>query len=181
MLECYGPDDKERAGIDDVQGVDDVNWMLGRRIAGPLPAPIKITLDADDGLMMPMFYRRILLFRDDLIVALKAAGVDNLDLYDTVLTNPKTGDIFTNYKAVNIIGIVAVADLSKSKYEAHGLPLIDVDFDSLVIDESQARDLLMFRLAECVSGIVVHEGVKKVVEQHRIPHLDWIEPSDWVG
>lgn len=181
MLECYGPDEEDRAGIHTVHGLSGLNWLLGSRFSQPLPNPIKITLDADRGIMLPMFSAGILLFRDDLIEALHESGVDNLDIYPAELFNPLTGETFTNYKAINIIGVVSAADLSKSKYEAHGRPMVDVDFDSLEIDPERANGLLMFRLAEAVSGIVVHESVKAHTEQKGIAHLDWIEPRLWIG
>lgn len=180
MLECYGPDDVERAGIATVH-LSGVNWMLGSRFEDPPPTPIRIVLDADNGIMMPMFNRGILLFSDEMIDALREAGVDNLDCYDAELFNPLTKTVFTSYKAVNIIGVVAAADLAKSEFTAHGTPLVDVDFDSLAIDADRATDLLMFRLAESVSGIVVHESVKAHIEQRGIKYLDWIEPGSWIG
>ena len=181
MLECYGPDDVERAGIAQVEGLDDVNWMLGRALTDSIPSPIRITLDADDGVMLPMFNSEILLFSDALIGVLERAGVDNLDLYECVLSNPVTGTTFTDYKAVNIIGLVAAADMGKSKYQAPTGLVTDVDFDSLVIDQARVGDLLLFRLAECVSGIVVHESVKRAVDASGIPYLDWVDPREWVG
>ena len=181
MLECYGPDDEERAGIAEVRGADDINWMLGRRISGPITTPIDVIMDADDGIMMPMFYQRILLFSDELLAAFHSSGVDNLDLYDCVLTNPKTKTRYTDYKAANIIGLIAAADLGQSDYKAPTGTLIDVDFDSLVLDESRTRGALMFRLAECVSGIVVHENVRAEVERRGIKYLDWVDPKDWTG
>ena len=181
MLECYGPDEELRASIREVHGVEDVNWMLGRPFTDAIETPIQITLDPDDGLMMPMFDEGILLFSDEMIAALREVGVDNLDCYDTELTNGLTNQRFTNYKAVNIIGVVAAADLANSTFEAHGRPIIDVDFDGLAIDEAKARGFLLFRLAECVSGIVVHENVKKHLEGKPIAHLDFIDPQNWIG
>jgi hypothetical protein len=181
MLECYGPDEEDRAGLHTVHGVEDVNWMLGSRFPDPLVTPIRITLDADRGIMLPMFNAQILLFRDDLLAAVRESGVDNLDTYDTELFNPLTNDRFTNYKAVNIIGVVSAADLAKSQFQAHGAPVVDVDFDSLAIDPAKANGLLMFRLAENVSGIAVHESVKRHVEKRGIKHLDWVDPGNWMG
>jgi hypothetical protein len=98
------------------------------------------------------------------------------------LIDPVAGKTYSDYKAINIIGLVAAADLSKSKYHApSGTPLIDTDFDSLAIDESKARGLLMFRLAESVNAIVVHESVRAHIEKHNIPHIDFVEPSQWIG
>ncbi len=130
---------------------------------------------------MPMFNRGIVLMSEQLLNCLQAAGVDNLDDYATELFNPKTGQRFSNYRAVNIIGLVAAADLAQSDYQAHGSPLVDVDFDSLTVDPKKSRGLLLFRLAECVSGIVVHESVKHHVEKCGIRYLDWLPPEEWIG
>ncbi len=181
MMECYGPPDEERASIGRVYDLDGLNWLLGRRIAQRLPSPIRVELDPDRGLMMPMFDEGILLFSDDLLAALRECGVDNLDEYEVELTNPLTKERHTNYKAINIIGLVSAADLAKSDFKAHGRPLIDVDFDSLTIDPAKTGDLLLFRLAECVSGIVVHEKVREHVDRRGIRHIDWVEPSSWIG
>jgi hypothetical protein len=39
----------------------------------------------------------------------------------------------------------------------------------------------MFRLAESVNGIVVHESVKKAIEAAEIDTLTFIPPEEWVG
>ena len=181
MLECFGPDDEERAGIDQVHGLNGLNWMLGSKFSMTIPTPIQITLKPHRGLMMPMFSPGILLFSDELLDAVHGAGVDNLDAYATELYNPLTQERFKNYKAINVVGVVSAADLSKSKFHAYGRPLIDVDFDSLAIDSKKAKNLLMFRLAECVSGIVVHERVKEEVDRRGIKYIDWVEPAHWIG
>jgi hypothetical protein len=45
----------------------------------------------------------------------------------------------------------------------------DVDFHALVLDESRINGQLMFRLAENLSAIVVHESVRKAIEAAGIP------------
>jgi hypothetical protein len=181
MLECYGPMEFERQAIASEPTEEMVSWMRGLTIETPLPTPIEVEMDGD-GIMMPMFKRGILLFRDDLIQAMESAGVDNMDYYDTVLIDPVANVRYDNYKAVNIIGLVAAADLQKSKYTApSGVPMIDTNFDSVVIDEEKAMGLLMFRMAECVSAIVIHEKVKDYIEQAGIKYLDFIKPKKWFG
>jgi hypothetical protein len=181
VLECYGPDDEEMAAVEEVVGLEDVMWNLGRPLTDKLDEPIEVKMDPSGGLMMPMFDRGILLFSDELIEALKSAGVNNLECYQVVLVNEQSHERWRDYKAVNIIGLVAAADLGASVYRPHGRPVIDVDFDSLAIDESKARGFLMFRLAENVSAIVVHKSVKQAVEEKGIRHLDFVEPQDWMG
>lgn len=62
--------------------------------------------------------------------------------------------MITHYKAVNVLGLIAAADMDKSVATVHdGIPLIDVDFDELVVDETKTRDIQLFRLAESSKGI----------------------------
>jgi hypothetical protein len=159
-----------------------VSWISGARIAAPVPTPIHVDLYTDEGdAMVPMFEMGVLMFRDDMIAALEAAGVDNLDLYDAVIHDREGGREYRDYKVVNIVGAVSCADLGASKHVAHGEPIVDVDFDSLVIDEDKAGNLLMFRLAECITGIVIHEKVKLALETAGIPDLYYLPPDQWVG
>ena len=182
LLGCFGPEDQDRAGIGEILDTS-LNWQTGSRFESPPAEPVRVELNPDfPGIMVPMFDAGILLMDDGMIVALDAAGVDNLDLYEAIIEDPATGDRFTNYKAVNVIGAVACADLAQSVFEApSGVPIIDTDFDALAIDEGKARGLLMFRLAEAVNGIVIHEKVRAELERREIPYLDFIEPGDWVG
>ena len=117
-----------------------------------------------------------------MLSSVRAAGVDNLDVYSASLSDPASGVTHTGYKAVNIIGTVAAANLAESDFQApSGSPLVDTDFDSLVIDEERAKGLLMFRLAECVTAIIIDERVMQRLNQDRIPYLDFVDPRSWIG
>src|SRR5947209_1276127 len=110
LLECYGPADQERMAIDSVP--PGISWHRGERFSDPVPTPLPVTLDGD-GILVPMFNRGILLFSDDLVSAVREAGVDNIDVYEVELLDPVNNQRYTNYKAINIIGLVAAADLAK--------------------------------------------------------------------
>lgn len=182
VLGCFGPRDRDRAGIGDVVNTK-VSWRTGARFAEPPPVPVLVDLNPEfPGVMVPMFDSGILLFSTRMLEAVTAAGVDNLDRYDAVIRDPATGKTWNDYKAINIVGVVACADLSKSKWTAaSGSPLVDTDFDSLAIDERRAGGALMFRLAECVTAIVIHEKVRSSLEEHRVEYLDYTPPAEWVG
>jgi hypothetical protein len=182
VLACYGPADKDRAALGSVVNTK-LNWQLGRRFSEPPPTPVVVNLNPDfPGILLPMFDKGILLFTDDMLASLKTAGVDNLDAYEAQLFDPATGKTHKQYKAINIVGAVSAADLAESDYEApSGTPLVDVDFDSLTIDEKKAGDFLMFRLAECITAIVIDERVKRQLESDEIPYLDFLDPKDWIG
>lgn len=71
------------------------------------------------------------------------------------------GATFTNYKAVNILGLVAAADMERSVAVVHdGAPSVDVDFDRLVIDEDKTGGRKLFRLAESTNAIIVHASLR---------------------
>src|SRR5687768_6374706 len=182
MLGCFGPEEEDRAAIGEILNTD-VNWQTGSRFDDPPPVPVRVTLNPDfPGVLVPMFDAGILLLEKKMVGALRDAGVDNLDTYDALLEDPATGNVVNSYAAVNIIGAVAVADLANSNFSApSGTPLIDADFASLAIDETAANGLLMFRLAESVNGIVIHDTVRAHLVAKGIPYLDFTPPAEWVG
>ncbi|VAW85321.1 hypothetical protein MNBD_GAMMA16-323, partial [hydrothermal vent metagenome] len=66
------------------------------------------------------------LWRDDFIAALKECGTYNFDLYEVAIRDPDDGTVHTNYKAVNVLGLVVAADMDKSTATVHdGIPLIE--------------------------------------------------------
>ena len=93
-----------------------------------------------------------------------------------------TGEEHTNYKAFNVVGLVAAADLGASKMMGTtSSTLIDADFASLALDESKAHGLLLFRLAENVSAIVVDERVRQEIEGRKIPGILFYASGEWSG
>jgi hypothetical protein len=160
------------------------NWRDGRLIGEPVPQPLVYTLDPDfPGLPKAMYSAEgIPVMRDDVITALHKAGVDNIQYFDAVLRDPATGREYTNYKAYNIVGLVACADMQSSELMGTSKSTMgDTDFHSLVIDESRTRGLLLFRLAENVSAIVVHEKVRNAIEAAGIPGFVFYGPGEWSG
>jgi hypothetical protein len=179
MIECFGPEDQERQAIDTVP--TGFSWNSGVPFTKTPNAPLTVIMDGD-GILVPMFNRGILLWQDELIEAVRSAGVDNIDCYECILVDPVSGISHKNYKAVNIIGLVSKADLSMSAYSTpSGIPSIDTDFDSVFFDEHKAHELLLFRMAECVSAIVVHESVKNSIEDSGIPYINFVQPENWFG
>lgn len=172
--------------VDDYPYLEDVDFRLGTKIDSDLPDPLEITLESldpdasDQGPEMPEYLKgEIPLFREDLIEALREAGVDNLDLYDAVVIDPDDGRRHTSYKAVNIVGAIAAADMGASDATVHpGGPVIDVDFDQLVLDESKAGGALMFRLAESTNAILVHEKVRDHLLAKGFTSLEFLDPGE---
>ncbi|ACR10753.1 conserved hypothetical protein [Teredinibacter turnerae T7901] len=149
-----------------------IKWFRGTPFPVELPNPLYFQLEPkEDGNpdvaeYLPPFLEGFScpLFRDDLLEILYACGVDNFDVYSAEILDPDSGKVYKNYKAVNIIGAVAAADMEKSEYVlSDGIPLIDVPFDKLVLRKDEIQDLLIFRLAENLTTILVHESIRNVL------------------
>ncbi len=158
-------------------------WMDGQPVSEVPDQPLVFTLDpAYPGKLQAMYEDDILLMREDLVEALKESGVDNVQWFPAILRDTRKRTDHKNYYASNIVGVVACADVSRSRKAAvSDSEMIDAFFDSLVIDESKTGGALMFRLAESVSAIIVHEKVKKHIEQNQVPNMVFYGPGEWAG
>jgi hypothetical protein len=184
MLECYGSDDGDFTDISEYPEIDGVEgWTRGTRFSVPIPEPVLFEWDPETERPLKALYKPIIpLFRHDLLEALRQAGVGNLDSYNVQIRDVKTGEICQAYSAVNIIGLVAAANLPESVYDdPSGRGLIDMDFDSLAIDPAKAGGRKLFRLAECVSGLVIHDSVKEHLESKGGFGLTFVAPAEWIG
>ena len=168
MYYLLSSNSRPRRRIDERPFIEDLSWWRGAIITMDVPNPLKFTLDPyeprspDEDQYMGVFIEtNPPLWRDDFIAALRELGIYNFDLYDVAILDPDDGTIHTNYKAVNVLGLVAAADMNKSIATVHdGIPLIDVDFDKLVVDEKKTKGIQMFRLAESSNAILVHETLR---------------------
>ena len=107
------------------------------------------------------FYPGSSLMQQRLVDVLRSSGVDNLQLFPTVVTREDTAEEVPGYVTVNVVGRVACAVMQKSKTS----PLANVSyFHELVIDPGKARGLFMFRLHESPMLILVHERVARAIQ-----------------
>jgi hypothetical protein len=173
--------------LEDVDGKD--GKKVDKTLLPPLPFQLELcSLPSElvenpyggEGPYMPAYMDcDMLLFRDDLIEALREIGVNNLELFDTVITDPDNGTIYTNYKAVNIVGSYSVADINKSIATVYGTPKTDVDFDKLVLNEDKIKDLpLLFYLEESYGTLLVHKKVKKHLLEKRFNEIAFYNPEE---
>ena len=110
---------------------------------------------------MPNFLEEPLtLMSKKLFGVLRQAGVDNIDVYRTVLYYPDGRVASEDLLAFNLIGKVAAADLDKSIYDKEQPDsFIAMTFDKLEVKDALPQSLLMFRMAESVTTILVHEKI----------------------
>lgn len=160
------------------------NWRTGAQLTKTVPQPLLYTLDVDyPGTPKAMYGEKAIpVMRDDVVAVLKGCGVDNVQFFDAALHDPAKGHTYTNYKAYNIVGLIASADMSASTLMGTSdSRMLDTDFDSLVLDPAKPRGALMFRLAENVSAIVVHAQVRAAIEASGISGFSFFGPGEWSG
>lgn len=157
------------AGIDvipatEVPWTQGVSWAPGMSV----PDPIEFVLDEKRGSEIPdVFLVGIPLVSPRMLEILRQTGVDNIDTYNAVIVDPRTGARYDTYRAVNIIGTVACADLKKSAYDPDFKPPWMV-FRRLVIDETRTNGLGFFRLAEAPKVIIASEDVARALRTVRL-------------
>lgn len=162
-------------------------WNDGVIFTTPPVTPLKAVLEPYDATdpeqspnASPLYLSRIPLMRDDLVKAFQEAGVDNFELFDAQIKDPDNGKIYTNYKAVNIVGMLQAADMGKSIAEIpdDGIALINTSFDELHLDSSKTRGFPMFRLAENNNAICVIDRVAEHVKLKNFPNVRFYETHE---
>ncbi len=157
---------------------DQESWMSGVPFNSEVITPVTIFVKESTADGQPEdFYSFPLVVSDRFYQALLAAGVDNIHAYDAVLD--VDGNIFHHgYKALNVIGMLRMA--GEGTTFTGESRLIDAGIDGLVVDPNLNTTLLMFRMAEVCTKIVVHKSVKNYLENLNLfPNLEFIETGNF--
>jgi len=129
--------------------------------------PIRLEIeDGDEDAPFPSFLRMpIPIMSKKLLEAIRSTGVNNIDTYEAELYYPDGSLASKDYVVFNLIGVIMAADMEKSVYDPDQPDrMIAMSFDSLTIDERKTYGFLMFRLAENITTILIHERVKQAIE-----------------
>lgn len=156
------------------------NWFYGQSWSEPVPEPLVFEIHDNDHGRMLSYFPNFPLMTDEMVECIRNSGVDNLATYDAEIREQDTGIVHHNYKAVNVIGLVSAVDESSSDYEDLGIGSAKF-YRSLVLDESRANGLLLFRLREIASKIVIHRTIKNNLLDAGIEDLAFIHPNDFSG
>lgn len=161
----------------------DILWGQGLWHGDPVKVPLMADLSAKGGQVMPDFDTGSPpIVSQRMVEELTRAGVDNLQLFDIEVTDPRSGVVRKDYKAMNVVGAVSCADLDASEYRSARVPR--VNFTKLVLDDSRTMGLPMFRLAESLKYILISKPVRDALVSIplvgvRISALD--DPDTYVG
>ncbi len=140
----------------------EVNFTSGAKIDKDLDTPLVFTTEATSGSDMLDFHRgTVTLMSKRFTDILNGAGVDNLQLIPAVIKSTADGFIWEDYYAVNILGMISCADLTKSTYTE--IMPGHYRFKELAIHSKKANEALMFRLQEHAPSIIFHKSVGKYI------------------
>ncbi len=128
--------------------------------AKPSSLPFRFSF-VSPGMPLCDYYSANCLMSRALVDVLKGSGVENLQMFPAILTESSTGEIKNDYCVVNIIGLVAAADMQKSEAIPLGSGQV---FANLGVDAHKGGGLLMFRLAESRIDVIVHERVATAIK-----------------
>ncbi len=144
---------------------DNIYFRSGAIISEPVPTPLIFTTTHSAKNPPAGLHGRVVpIMSDSFIKALQDAGASNLQCFPAELKSSVDGSIWTNYKAVNVIGKISCANLESSEF-TH---IIDVPgtnalglmgFEDLKVDSARVGGALLFRLAESPGVILVAESV----------------------
>jgi len=105
--------------------------------------------------------------------------VENIQYIDLDIVDPKTGNIFNDYKVANIVGVVDCINREMSDITCYDDG--DIKYvDSLVFDEAKIpEDLKVFRIAGYEVALVIHESVKNAIIKSGITGCVFYKPEEY--
>jgi hypothetical protein len=157
VLRVEDPDTGNRARLHYTRDHPLRSWMTGVAFAAPPPTPISLGLrgtDEEGWVLGDLWLTPITVMSRRLHTALVQAGVDNLAIYPVTLRDPLTDAVSSDFVAFNLIG-------KRPRAEPGGA--------------------LLFRLAEAVNVILIHDSVRRAVEEAGIDTLTFVDPEDFAG
>ncbi len=190
VLRCSLPKNEKGEALLEIHNCFEIgnvwHWRDGKKLEPDeqdVPTPIMIDFEPFRGYQGPpveLLDACIPIMSKRLADALTEAGVDNIDFFSANLKNSVTGQLY-DYMAFKVVGLVLAANLDKSKWESYdGITIADTSFESLAFDESKSKGLLMFRLAENINALMIHESVRNHILAKGINSLTFVRPEDWM-
>jgi hypothetical protein len=136
----------------------EVNFISGKVISEKIKTPLVFTTNAKQGDAMVDFSKgSVTLMSKRFLEILQGAGVDNLQVFPAIVKSEEDETVWKDYFAVNVLGMISCADLSKSTYDE--IMPGHYAFDELAIYPEKAKGTLLFRLHEHSPTIIMHRSV----------------------
>lgn len=154
----------------------DISFLTGKKIEEEVPL-LSFEVDFPSGFSLPhVLCGGTLLMSSKMVHFLETAGVENFQTFPVVLHNPETGESWSNYVALNIIGLIEAADLENSEYDTlmegdKDIPPL-LAFENISLLREKLNDLQLFRMAESPGTIIIHSTLKDLLMANK-PEEGW--------
>lgn len=154
-----------------------VNFHAGRLITTTLPSPLSFYVGHPPGQHPGHFLaNEIPVISSLFLQVIEEAGIGNIQIFPAHLYNRKTGQEWTDYYALNVIGVVDAADLSASTYDTimpgnDSVPPL-LEFETLIFSRTRTMDLGMFRIPQNRTMLFVHGRIIELLKKRR-PAEGW--------
>jgi len=160
-----------------------MSFKKGAKFKDMPPNPIELTWNPENesGTKASYYSSGKVLMTKQLVEALYAAGVNNIDVYPVIIHSTLGAKDCSDYVAVNIVGAIEAVDREKSEFIYDSGGLFDNIFARMILDESKINRVLLFRLAEAISTVIVHESVVKTLESMGDFGLTFIKSDEYAG
>lgn len=137
-----------------------LRFKTGQPLDPALEGPIVFRLDEElrRGPLPTFFSVPALVARRAFCDDLLALGVDNIETRSALLEDPVDGRRIEGYLYLNVVGLVAGADLARSSSEELGPGMTVIN--ELVLDYDRFPDLDVCLLAEDPDNLIVSERVR---------------------
>jgi len=161
------------------QGPDvDEPWTEGQKLMFPPDEPLRYTIEPQvEGEPASMYEGLAPVWSEDLVAALREAGVHNLESFPAIVQDPTGRREWSRYRAVNVVGRVAAVDLKRSGLTGDEEERGDLDPENFVLDERAAAPFRLFRLAESPDLVIVDDQVRVAVERRGVPGVRFRRPG----
>ncbi|MCX9156604.1 hypothetical protein OPU71_10770 [Niveibacterium sp. 24ML] len=152
------------------------DWMSADRFDEPPPLPVRVTVaPRPNSVIGEMWQVPLPIMSKRLLETLTKGSVSNIDSYPLVFEMPDGSIRQDTHVAFNLIG--KISTVAQRGYIKGGNELLG----GVRLNEEAIGDALMFRLAESVNAIVVHDSIKAAIQAAGIDTLQFIAPESWTG
>lgn len=178
IMSSENPDQMLLYSMPDLPEDIDDDWGFGQLFTIEPEQPIEVEIQSGFEHKTPLpWFDEPPIVSQEFLDALLECGVNNIVAYDVVLHSEDHSVTLDGYKAINIIGLVKAA--GEGTVFVGDSTLIDASIDTLELEPRSIKGLLMFRLAENTSAVVVHEKVKNHLEARGFDYLVFKEPTEY--
>ena len=145
-------------------GVDELDVIGGKSLAYPnLPLTATLAPWRGDLFLPDAITYLIPLVSDKVKAVFESAGIDNVQYFPVQLLHPSSGAVVASYWLTIVLGLLDAIDRDRSTGKLHKVLKI-YRWRSIVIDDSRARGLDLFRVVDKRQLMIISERLKVQLE-----------------